>query len=169
MGTTSEGDSTAQGLGRQVVSVRTALGATLVLLMALASLLTLFRRTAEWDYVTPKESQFLALRAALPQRGNVGYVNEGLNDNSAGYFLAQYHLAPVLVQNSPDVGTVVGNFFVRSGTNDALEKSVGGMLVVRRRRSTAEVLDGQCLKKSRDFGNGVLLLERVTNCVKRPN
>jgi hypothetical protein len=76
--------------------------------------------------------RFAAMKAALPTRGVVGYVGES-GDPVADYYLAQYALAPLVIDRSPNHPLVVGNFPGSSpGTPDHLQLQA-------------------------DFGNGVLL------------
>jgi hypothetical protein len=93
--------------------------------------------------VTAHERRFAALRKALPQRGNVGYVSDTdslpevifLRD----YYLTQYTLAPIVVDRRPEGRLVVGNFTSPTGMRQALAKY------------------GFSIKHN--FGDGVLLLE----------
>ena len=62
------------------------------------------------DVAQRSDQRFAALRAALPQRGIVGYIGEP--DDLPGYYLAQYALAPLVVDRSPNHPLVVGNFAV---------------------------------------------------------
>lgn len=78
------------------------------------------------------DQRFAALKAALPPRGIVGYVGD--RGNLADYYLAQYALAPIVVDNSPNHPFVVGNF------------------------PTTPVPSTLNLQLLKDFGNGVLLL-----------
>lgn len=77
--------------------------------------------------------RFAEIKAALPTRGVVGYV--GAAEDSIGYYyLAQYALAPLVVEHSLNHPLIVGNFPFSSPQLP----------------SHLEVL--------RDFGHGVLLL-----------
>ena len=78
--------------------------------------------------------RFAALREALPQRGVIGYIGQS-QDSVGHYYLAQYALAPLVVDFSSDHRIVVGNFPSTPPQN--LPANV---------------------KLMRDFGNGVLLL-----------
>lgn len=78
--------------------------------------------------------RFAALREALPQRGVIGYIGQS-QDSVGHYYLAQYALAPLVVDFSSDHRIVVGNF-----------------------PSTPPQNLPANLKLMRDFGNGVLLL-----------
>jgi hypothetical protein len=78
--------------------------------------------------------RFAALRDALPQRGVIGYIGQS-KDSVGHYYLAQYALAPLVVDSSPNHSLVVGNF------PNTLPQNLPGNL-----------------KLLRDFGNGVLLL-----------
>ena len=77
---------------------------------------------------------FVALREVLPQRGVIGYI--GRPEDSVGhYYLAQYALAPLVVDFSLNHRIVVGNFPTAPPQNLPAN-----------------------LKVVRDFGEGVLLL-----------
>jgi hypothetical protein len=77
--------------------------------------------------------RFAELKALLPEHGVVGYIGDS-NDATADYYLAQYALAPLVVEHSLNHPLIVGNF-------PALPQSTGHNLRI-----------------IRDFGNGVLLL-----------
>jgi hypothetical protein len=79
-------------------------------------------------------ARFVALREALPQRGVIGYIGQS-QDSVGHYYLAQYALAPLVVDFSSDHRIVVGNFPNTPPQNLPAH-----------------------LKLMRDFGNGVLLL-----------
>jgi hypothetical protein len=83
----------------------------------------------------PRSGQrFAGLREALPQRGVIGYIGQS-QDSVGHYYLAQYALAPLVVDFSPNHPMVVGNFPTTPPQNLPTN-----------------------LKLLRDFGNGVLLL-----------
>jgi len=85
------------------------------------------------DEVAKRSDQrFAALKAALPPRGVVGYIGDSA-DPVADYYLAQYALAPVVVDRSSNHPLVIGNF-------PASQRSPLGHLQL-----------------VADFGNGVLL------------
>ena len=89
------------------------------------------------DLVTQRSDlRFAALRTALPARGAVGYIGES-SDSVAYYYLAQYALAPLVLDRSLNHELVVGNFPFSSP-----------------RFSTED------LQLVRDFGDGVLLFQR---------
>jgi len=86
------------------------------------------------------DQRFSALKAALPERGVVGYVGEPGTPALADYYLAQYALAPLVVDLSPNYPLVIGNFPTTptgSTSND--------------------------LQLIRDFGGGVLLYANRTS------
>jgi len=62
------------------------------------------------DVAQRSDQRFAALKAALPARGIVGYIGESGNTGTADYYLAQYALAPLIVEHSPDHTLVIGNF-----------------------------------------------------------
>ena len=79
--------------------------------------------------------RFAALKAELPSRGTIGYIGES-SDSVAYYYLAQYALAPLVLDRSTNHPIVVGNFPV----------------------SSPEFPDAD-LQLVRDFGDGILLLK----------
>jgi hypothetical protein len=58
------------------------------------------------------DRRFAALKAALPPQGTVGYVGESGApvDVLGNYYLTQYALAPLVVENSVKHPLVIGNF-----------------------------------------------------------
>lgn len=87
------------------------------------------------DAVSRRSDQrFAALKELLPERGAVGYIGDSA-DPTADYYLAQYALAPLVVEQSVNHPLIVGNF-----------------------PSSPPSLAGSRLRIIRDFGNGVLLL-----------
>lgn len=95
------------------------------------------------DKVSLSTRRFEGLRRILPSRGVVGYIGYGGQDTSGTemYYLAQYALAPVIVDRSPDHPLVVVNFPVPVPPADRF------------------VPPGYSIKA--DLGNGVLLLGKV--------
>lgn len=91
-------------------------------------------RSAADDVEQRSDVRFSGLKAALPQRGVVGYVGDAGEADAATYYLAQYALAPLVVDRSTNHPLVIGNFYSNSAP-PAFEK----------------------LRLMRDFGNGVLL------------
>ncbi len=81
------------------------------------------------------DQRFAALKAALPSRGVIGYIGEPGNSGLADYYLAQYALAPLVLDRSDNHALVIGNFSASSS-------------------SQASSHD---LHLQRDFGNGLLL------------
>ncbi len=85
----------------------------------------------------------------LPAHGVVGYLSNvrsrNMFDNNApmaGYFAAQYTLAPVVLAYTPDEEIVIGDF--------------------PNKRDTAKFYVNMGLVPLKDFGNGLLLLRRET-------
>jgi hypothetical protein len=94
-------------------SKRTAAAIVIFVLCCLLSSakLVLNATTPATDDVAQRSDQrFAALKAALPARGIVGYIGESGNTGTADYYLAQYALAPLIVEHSPNHALVVGNF-----------------------------------------------------------
>lgn len=81
------------------------------------------------------DHRFAAVKLALPTRGIIGYLGENGDSALPDYYLAQYALAPLVVDRSIQHKFVIGNF--PSGEVPA-------------------ALPG--LRKMQDFGNGVVLL-----------
>ncbi len=77
------------------------------------------------------DQRFSALRSSLPPQGIVGYIGDP--GNLADYYLAQYALAPLVVDRSPNHPLVVGNF------PSSLHPAPHNLQLIK------------------DFGNGVLL------------
>jgi hypothetical protein len=56
------------------------------------------------------DQRFAALKAALPSHGVVGYIGEPGNSGLADYYLAQYALAPLVLDRSTNHPLVLGSF-----------------------------------------------------------
>jgi hypothetical protein len=78
--------------------------------------------------------RFASIRESLPKRGVIGYIGQP-QDSPGYYYVAQYALAPLVVDYSANHSIVLGNF-PHSGPATFPNN----------------------LKLIRDFGNGVLLL-----------
>jgi hypothetical protein len=83
-----------------------------------------------------RQARFREARRLLPRHGVVGYVSDR-PDAVATYFLAQYALAPLVLERGGARPVVVGNFFEPERA-DALAASLGLVL-------------------QRDLGAGVML------------
>jgi hypothetical protein len=114
-----------------------------VLLVVVGCLLSTFRliytspnpaRLRRDEVALRSEQRFTALRTQLPARGVIGYVGESGNRGTEDYYLAQYTLAPLVIERSPNHPLVIASF-----------------------PDSPPVL-AQNLKLVRDFGNGVLLV-----------
>ncbi len=93
--------------------------------------------------ITPYEKRFEELKEILPRQGVAGYVSDCETGNQnclARFFVAQYALSPLLLEQSIDHEFIVGNF------------STGGI--------HTELYRTSCIKAIRDFHNGVVLLRR---------
>lgn len=86
------------------------------------------------DVARGSDLRFARLKAALPQRGVIGYVGDAGESGVAPYYLAQYALAPLVLDRSPHHPFVVGNF-----------------------SSSAPATTFENLRLLKDFGGGVLL------------
>ena len=81
------------------------------------------------------DQRFSAVKQALPTRGVIGYIGENGDSALPDYYLAQYALAPLVVDRSIQHKFVIGNF-----PGSEVPASLPG------------------LRKMQDFGNGVVLL-----------
>jgi hypothetical protein len=81
------------------------------------------------------DRRFAALKAILPARGVVGYIGDQGTPALAHYYLAQYALAPLVIDHSPNHAFVIGNFPI----------------------SSPPVSPPENLHLVKDFGNGLLL------------
>jgi hypothetical protein len=91
--------------------------------------------------------RFEECRSLLPRRGRVSYIGETIEGDggelqtTANHLLAQYALAPLVVERGTVHDLVVANFT----TSEAAAGRLPGEFTI-----------------VRDFGNGVLLLRRTT-------
>jgi hypothetical protein len=83
------------------------------------------------------EKRFAEVKKFLPQFGAIGYLGETGPDENPEYYLAEYALAPVIVDRSPQHALVLGNF--HSSQSGLMAAQVTGLTLIH------------------DFGNGVLL------------
>jgi hypothetical protein len=129
---------------RRKISI-TVVATVLLCLLSTARLLTETLREGRLEnsagYVARQsDERFADLRKVLPQRGVVGYVGDPGETSPADYYLAQYALAPLVVERSTEHWLVVGNFPAsQSSPPSGIEKS---LLLVR------------------NFGNGLFLFAR---------
>ena len=93
------------------------------------------RHADSTDMAGRSDPRFAALKAALPTRGVIGYIGESGNSATPDYYLAQYALAPLIVERAPDHAIVIGNF--PTSTPPELPEN---------------------LQLEKDFGHGVFLL-----------
>jgi hypothetical protein len=134
-----------------VSAARARAGIVIILLMGALALCTfasyaaaVLRGGGNAPGIAMDANRFRGLREALPTRGVVGY----LSDNTAGiegtraYYLTQYYLAPLVVARDPAHELVVANF--------------ASFTAVPAAAAAAD------LTVTRDFGNGVALLHRVS-------
>lgn len=89
------------------------------------------------DIQDRSDKRFAALKTELPSRGLVGYIGEPGDSALPDYYLAQYALAPLVVDRGAQHSFVIGNF---------------------PHSQTTPVIAGLTLSK--DFGNGVLLFAK---------
>jgi hypothetical protein len=100
------------------------------------------RRLNNHEISQRSDERFAELKSLLPQRGVVGYVGESGDPESedpgiADYYLAQYALAPLVIERSPNHHLVVGNF----------------------PRSLPSQAPSDHLRVVKNFGDGLLLYE----------
>jgi hypothetical protein len=100
----------------------------------------------ELDQVTIYEKKFIELKAFLQDHMVVGYVSD-YDDNSdedgMAYGMTQYVLAPIILVRGKKRNFIVGNFHGANPNIKAYEE--------------------ENLSLYRDFGNGVILFQRVDN------
>ena len=64
----------------------------------------------EVDHVAQRSDQrFTAMKGTLPDRGVIGYIGADDMDGTADYYLAQYALAPRIIDRSSGHPLVIGN------------------------------------------------------------
>ena len=121
-------------------SARTIAGIVLFMVGSLLSSLRLTQTAPDpthlqADEITEKaEHRFSALKSQLPSRGVVGYVGESGNAGTEDYYLAQYALAPLVVERSKNHRLVIV-----SVTTEPPKPDTSGLELVK------------------NFGNGVAL------------
>jgi hypothetical protein len=62
------------------------------------------------DVAQRSDDRFAAVKTSLPQRGVIGYIGEPGALARGDYYLAEYALAPVVVDDSPNHPMVLANF-----------------------------------------------------------
>ena len=87
------------------------------------------------DIARRSDQRFAAVKQLLPRRGVVGYIGEPGDSSLPDYYLAQYALAPIVVDRSIQHKLILGNF-------PSLQVPIS--------------MPG--LRKIQDFGNGVVLM-----------
>lgn len=85
------------------------------------------------DVAQRSDQRFSTLKTTLPQRGVIGYIGELGAQARGDYYLAEYALAPLVVDDSPNHPLVLSNF-----PNSPISAPANLQLV-------------------KDFGNGVAL------------
>lgn len=66
------------------------------------------------DIAQRSERRFAVLKSELPAQGTVGYIGESGDSALPDYYLAQYALAPLVVDHKPNHPLVIGNFSTSS-------------------------------------------------------
>jgi hypothetical protein len=61
------------------------------------------------DICSRSDERFAALKSVLPSRGVVGYIGDPGNSGVADYYLAQYALAPLVIDRSKNHPLVIMN------------------------------------------------------------
>ena len=62
------------------------------------------------DVARRSDQRFAAMKAILPSRGVVGYMGASGNTGTEDYYLAQYALAPLVLDRSANHPYVIANF-----------------------------------------------------------
>jgi hypothetical protein len=134
------------GNARRPWPARTWVAIAIVLLAAFGSAITMVQsRPAPGPDVAAFERRMAPLRQALPAQGLVGYVSD--TDYAGDGYMTQYALAPLVVYayanrfglSLSEPVLVIGNFSAPA--------------------AVAGVLDANDLVVTRDFGDGLLLLQ----------
>jgi len=90
-----------------------------IVILIVGSLLSSVRMTfkasrpghSEPDVIAERsDERFARLKTRLPAQGIVGYIGEAGDSATPDYYLTQYALAPLVVDDSTDHALVVGNF-----------------------------------------------------------
>jgi hypothetical protein len=100
----------------------------------------------ELDQVTIYEKKFIELKAFLQDHLVVGYVSDydaNSDEDGMAYGMTQYVLAPIILVRGKKRNFIVGNFHSANPNIKAYEE--------------------ENLSLYRDFGNGVILFQRVDN------
>ena len=100
----------------------------------------------ELDQITIYEKKFTELKEVLQNHLTVGYVSDyddKSNEDGIAYGMTQYVLAPIILVRGIKRNFIVGNFHSTKPNIKAYEK--------------------ENLSLYRDFGNGVILFERMDN------
>lgn len=133
--------------------VRVKFGIILLISLALFSNIRLLKKEFEFnrdyigrDYVTWYEKRFEGLKGILPARGVVGYISDKRPEEIAtdpeltrGYYLTEYALSPIIVDNNLGHELIIGNFHKPITAPNSLKYR--GLAVFK------------------DFGNGVVLFK----------
>jgi hypothetical protein len=61
------------------------------------------------DISSRSDERFAAVKSSLPARGVIGYIGNSGNSGTEDYYLAQYSLAPLVVDRSKDHPLVIAN------------------------------------------------------------
>ena len=100
----------------------------------------------ELDQITIYENRFAELKAVLQNQLIVGYVSDyddNSDENGIAFSMTQYVLAPIILVRGTKPDFIVGNFHRAKPDIKAFEK--------------------ENLSIHKDFGNGVILFERMDN------
>ena len=100
----------------------------------------------EPDQITIYEKRFMELKAMLQNHLVVGYVSDyadNSDENGIAFSMTQYVLSPILLVRGTKRDFIVGNFHRAKFNIKAFEK--------------------ENLSMYKDFGNGVILFERMDN------
>jgi hypothetical protein len=105
------------------------------------------RQSIGQDFTSVKVKRYKIIKNALPPYGVVGYLSnvrsESMFDNNArmaGYFTAQYTLAPVVIAYTVDEKLVIGDFI--------------------HVKNARKIYSRKGLVPLKNFNNGLLLLHR---------
>ena len=96
------------------------------------------------DEITEYEKRYRGLKAVLQNQAIVGYVSDlidGSDEDEIAYTITQYVLVPIILVRGKRPDFIIGNF--------------------QRAKPDIKAYEKENLSLHRDFGNGVMLFERM--------
>jgi len=100
----------------QTVSTRATYGILLFVFCSVLSTARILVDSPSPVHIIPddvsqrSDERFMALKSRLPEYGVVGYIGDSGPSAIPDYYLAEYALAPLVLDRSPDHQLVLGNY-----------------------------------------------------------